>query len=77
MFNEMSKKDMEVINGGGVAGALVGYTIGCQVGALVGVVCSSISSNLGDSDKVSGDVGMVAFAATVAVFTFAGAFIPA
>lgn len=74
---EMAEKDLEVVNGGGVAGALAGYTIGCYVGGLVGIVCSTVSSNLGDSDKVSSDVGMTAFGAVVAVFTFAGALLPA
>lgn len=76
MLNEISKNDLEEINGGGLAGGLAGYVIGCEVGALVGAVCSSISRGLGDSDDIANDVGLVAFGATVAVCTFVGALLP-
>jgi len=64
------------INGGGVAGAIAGNAIGNYVGFVVGNACSSISRRCGDSAQVSSDVGLVAYGATVAVFTVFGALLP-
>lgn len=77
MFTEINENELERVNGGGLFGAVAGYAIGCYIGAIVGATCSWISKKCGDSAKVSTDVGLTAAAATVAVFTFVGALLPA
>lgn len=76
MFEDIKRSELEQINGGGVAGAIAGYAIGCYVGAVVGSVCAAYSKKLGDSDAVASDVGGVAFATTVVIFTTFGALLP-
>lgn len=76
MFEEIKNEELKNINGGGVGGALLGFVVGNDIGVTVGIICSNVSRLYGDSDRVAGEVGAVAYTATVALFVFVGALLP-